>query len=99
MSRVVRAFHDSDVEREWRRLAEPVCQIEFASTLRLVEKYFPPARFVTSAGGQLPDDWMPPDFFEWCHIPTNGTYQLCRDLPLRQGREERLSQGPSVGRR
>jgi S-adenosylmethionine-dependent methyltransferase len=51
MSRVVRDFYDSDVEREWRRLDEPLCQIEFASTFRLVEKYFPPAGRVCDIGG------------------------------------------------
>jgi hypothetical protein len=51
MSRVVREFYDSDVQREWRRLAEPLCQIEFASTLRLVEKYFPPTGRVCDIGG------------------------------------------------
>jgi S-adenosylmethionine-dependent methyltransferase len=51
VSRVVREFYDSDVEREWRRLAEPLCQIEFASTLRLIEKYFPPAGRVCDIGG------------------------------------------------
>ena len=41
MSRIVRDFYDSDIEREWRRLDRPLCRIEFASTLRLIEKYFP----------------------------------------------------------
>jgi ubiquinone/menaquinone biosynthesis C-methylase UbiE len=51
MSRVVRQFYDNDVEREWRRLDEPLCQIEFASTLRLIEKYFPPDGRVCDIGG------------------------------------------------
>jgi SAM-dependent methyltransferase len=51
MSRVVREFYDSDVEREWRRLDEPLCQIEFASTVRLIEKYFPSAGRVCDIGG------------------------------------------------
>jgi SAM-dependent methyltransferase len=51
VSQVVRDFYDSDVEREWRRLDEPLCQIEFASTLRLVEKHFPAVGRVCDIGG------------------------------------------------
>lgn len=50
-SQVVREFYDDNVEREWRRLDEPLGQIEFASTLRLVEKYFPPEGRVCDIGG------------------------------------------------
>jgi ubiquinone/menaquinone biosynthesis C-methylase UbiE len=51
MSRIVRDFYDSDVEREWHRLDEALCQIEFASTLRLIEKYFPPTGRICDIGG------------------------------------------------
>lgn len=51
MNQSVRRFYDSDVEREWRRLDEPLGQIEFASTLRLVDKYFPPTGRVCDIGG------------------------------------------------
>jgi SAM-dependent methyltransferase len=51
VTRVIRDFYDGDVDREWRRLDEPLCQIEFASTLRLVENYFPPAGRVCDVGG------------------------------------------------
>jgi S-adenosylmethionine-dependent methyltransferase len=51
MSQVVRDYYDGDVEREWRRLDAPLCQIEFASTLRLVERYFPTHGKVCDIGG------------------------------------------------
>jgi SAM-dependent methyltransferase len=51
MSQVVRDFYDGDVEREWQRLDAPLCQIEFASTLRLIEKYFPAIGRVCDIGG------------------------------------------------
>lgn len=41
MSKHVRNFYDSAPEREWERLDTGLSRIEFASTLRLVEKYFP----------------------------------------------------------
>jgi S-adenosylmethionine-dependent methyltransferase len=51
VNQTVRRFYDSDVEREWCRLDEPLGQIEFASTLRLVDKYFPSAGRVCDIGG------------------------------------------------
>ena len=41
MSTHVRDFYDSAPEREWERLDTGLARIEFASTLRLIEKYFP----------------------------------------------------------
>ena len=41
MSKYVRSFYDSAQEREWERLETGLPRIEFASTLRLIEKYFP----------------------------------------------------------
>ena len=41
MSKYVRNFYDSAAEREWDRLDAGLSRIEFASTLRLIEKYFP----------------------------------------------------------
>ena len=41
MSKYVRSFYDSAPEREWERLDAGLSRIEFASTLRLMEKYFP----------------------------------------------------------
>ena len=41
MSMHVRDYYDSAPEREWKRLDTGLSRIEFASTLRLIEKYFP----------------------------------------------------------
>ncbi len=41
MSKYVRNFYDSATEREWERLDAGLARIEFASTLQLIEKYFP----------------------------------------------------------
>ena len=41
MSKHVRSYYDSAPEREWERLDAGLSRIEFASTLRLIEKYFP----------------------------------------------------------
>ena len=38
---IVQTFYDSDPEREWQRLELPLCRLEFASTIRMIEKYFP----------------------------------------------------------
>jgi S-adenosylmethionine-dependent methyltransferase len=51
VSQIVRDFYDGDAEREWRRLQEPLGQIEFASTLQLIKKYFPAAGRVCDIGG------------------------------------------------
>ncbi len=51
MSDIVRNYYDDHIEREWSRLDEPLCRLEFASTLRLIEKYFPPSGFVCDIGG------------------------------------------------
>ena len=41
MSKHVRNFYDSVPEREWGRLEAGLQRVEYASTLRLIEKYFP----------------------------------------------------------
>jgi ubiquinone/menaquinone biosynthesis C-methylase UbiE len=41
MSTHVRDYYDSAPEREWERLDTGLARIEFASTLRLIKKYFP----------------------------------------------------------
>lgn len=41
MSRIVKEFYNSNASLEWERLDLPLCRVEFASTLRLIEKYFP----------------------------------------------------------
>src|SRR5262245_23209771 len=45
---IVQTFYDSDPEREWQRLELPLCQVEFASTVRAIERHFP-------AGGGIID--------------------------------------------
>ena len=51
MTEVVRGFYDENIEREWSRLDEPLCRLEFASTLRLIERYFPSEGLVCDIGG------------------------------------------------
>jgi S-adenosylmethionine-dependent methyltransferase len=51
MSQVVRDYYDDGVEREWCRLDSPLGRIEFASTLRLIDKYFPASGTVCDVGG------------------------------------------------
>jgi len=41
-SPAVRAFYDQIADQEWTRLHTPLGRVEFASTLRLVDRYFPP---------------------------------------------------------
>jgi hypothetical protein len=42
---------DQDAQREWSRLDLPLCQIEFASTLELIDSYVLPGRRVADIGG------------------------------------------------
>jgi len=51
MSDVVREYYDSQADQEWSRLDSPLCRLEFCSTMRLIEKYFPPAGLVCDIGG------------------------------------------------
>lgn len=41
MENVVKDYYNSHAEQEWERLQTPLSAIEFASALRLIEKYFP----------------------------------------------------------
>jgi S-adenosylmethionine-dependent methyltransferase len=41
MSQIVKEFYNSNATLEWERLDLPLCRIEFSSTLRLIDKYFP----------------------------------------------------------
>ena len=50
MSKYVRTHYDSAPENEWERLDSGLSRIEFASTLRLIEKYFPPNGTVCDVG-------------------------------------------------
>ena len=51
MSEVVKDFYNSNAARERARLDLPLCRIEFASTLRLIDKYFPRHGRVCDIGG------------------------------------------------
>jgi S-adenosylmethionine-dependent methyltransferase len=51
MSQFVRDFYNSHAVREWERLDTPLCKIEFTSTLRLIDKYFPNQGRVCDIGG------------------------------------------------
>jgi ubiquinone/menaquinone biosynthesis C-methylase UbiE len=51
MSQHVKDFYDKNAEVEWKRLDLPLCKIELASTLHLIEKYFPEAGRVCDIGG------------------------------------------------
>lgn len=50
MSDYVRNYYNAHVEQEHRRLELAHCRIEFASTLRLIDKYFPKAGRVCDIG-------------------------------------------------
>ena len=50
MSTHVRDYYDSAPEREWERLDTGLSRIEFASTLRLIEKHFPGGGAVCDIG-------------------------------------------------
>lgn len=50
MRKQVRTFYDSAPEREWERLDAGLPSIEFASTLRLTERYFPPNGAICDIG-------------------------------------------------
>jgi len=51
VSEIVRRYYDEQVKSEWERLERPYRRFELASTLRLVEEYFPPAGRVADIGG------------------------------------------------
>ncbi len=51
MSRFVQKHYDTHVVQEWRRLEDAQGKIEFASTLHLIEKYFPAQGRVCDIGG------------------------------------------------
>jgi S-adenosylmethionine-dependent methyltransferase len=50
MNQEVRDFYDNNVLAEWQRLETPCCRLEFASTLRLIDDYFPPQGHVCDIG-------------------------------------------------
>ncbi len=51
VSQFVKNYYNANAEREHERLDMPLCRIEFASTLQLIEKYFPPQGHVCDIGG------------------------------------------------
>jgi S-adenosylmethionine-dependent methyltransferase len=51
MSQFVRDYYNAHAENEQSRLDQPLCRIEFASTLRLIDKYFPKQGKVCDIGG------------------------------------------------
>ena len=51
MTQFVRDFYNTNAAREWGRLDLPLCKIEFASTLWLIDHYFPKHRRICDIGG------------------------------------------------
>jgi 2-polyprenyl-3-methyl-5-hydroxy-6-metoxy-1,4-benzoquinol methylase len=51
MSQLVKKYYDKHATQEWERLDDAQCKIEFASTLHLIEKYFPKQGRVCDIGG------------------------------------------------
>jgi ubiquinone/menaquinone biosynthesis C-methylase UbiE len=51
MNQFVRDFYNSNAAVEQERLDLPLCRIEFASTLHLIDKYFPKQGRVCDIGG------------------------------------------------
>jgi ubiquinone/menaquinone biosynthesis C-methylase UbiE len=50
VSEIVQRFYDTHADEEWRRLDLPLPRIEFESTLRLIDKYFPKRGNVADIG-------------------------------------------------
>lgn len=51
MSEFVRDFYNKNASFELNRLDLPLCRVEFASTLKLIEKYFPKTGKICDIGG------------------------------------------------
>lgn len=51
MSELVRDFYNKNASFELNRLDLPLCRIEFVSTLKLIEKYFPNSGKICDIGG------------------------------------------------
>lgn len=51
MSQFVKDFYNANASVEWERLDLPLCRVEFVSTLRLIDKYFPQQGRVCDLGG------------------------------------------------
>lgn len=50
MSRIVRDYYDSHAEQEWNRLNDPYSQLEWLSTLRLMDRYLPDSGHICDIG-------------------------------------------------
>jgi S-adenosylmethionine-dependent methyltransferase len=50
VNHIVQDYYNANVKKEWERLTLPLCAIEFASTLRLIDRYFPPNGHVADIG-------------------------------------------------
>jgi ubiquinone/menaquinone biosynthesis C-methylase UbiE len=51
MSQFVRDYYNTHAENEWNRLNKPLCRIEFVSTMRLIDQYFPKHGRICDIGG------------------------------------------------
>ncbi|MFO8033796.1 MAG: class I SAM-dependent methyltransferase [Candidatus Bipolaricaulota bacterium] len=51
MSHVVQQYYDRDAEREWLRLESPYRRLELATTMHLVNRYFPRSGNIADIGG------------------------------------------------
>ena len=51
MSQFVRDYYNDHAAREWERVDMPLSKIEFVSTLRLIDKYFPKQGHICDIGG------------------------------------------------
>lgn len=75
MSTHVKDFYDSAPEREWERLETGLSRIEFASTLRLIERYFP-------ANGDVCDIGSGPGRYS-IELARRGYRVTCFDLSVK----------------
>jgi S-adenosylmethionine-dependent methyltransferase len=50
MNSNVTDYYNNHVEAEWQRLTKPKCAIEFASTLHMIDRYFPKSGHIADIG-------------------------------------------------
>ncbi|MEF2965327.1 class I SAM-dependent methyltransferase [Paenibacillus sp. M1] len=50
MSQIVKNYYDDGAEQEWERLSDPYNQVEWMSTLRLMDRYLPDAGHICDIG-------------------------------------------------
>jgi S-adenosylmethionine-dependent methyltransferase len=51
MSQFVKDYYNANAEGEQTRLDMPLCRVEFISTLRLIDRYFPRQGYICDIGG------------------------------------------------